>query len=164
MKNYITGVMIVCMTVMGTFLYKASKTPVLDGFPIDWPAKKNTSGEPLFHIFIFFSRNNCPVCLESVKVLNQLQSPFIVTGIVPGNELENESEIRSTTGAAFKLVSSRDSYKKFNPHYQPSIFGVSGKGRILFILPGVPGQAEYLDNFLVEFYGKSLEILIHDSR
>jgi thioredoxin-related protein len=148
---------------MGTLLYKLSKTTALDKFPIEQSAEKSIAGEPHFYIFIFFSINNCPVCLESIKVLNELKSPFIVTGIVPRNELKKEKEIRSATGAAFKLVSLKESYKKFNPHYAPTIFGVSGKGHILFILPGVPGQKEYLYNFLVEFYGKSIELLIPDS-
>ena len=65
--------------------------------------------------------------MESIKVLNDLQSPFIVTGIVPGNELEKEKEIRSATGAAFKLIRLNDTYKKFNPHYAPTIFGASDK-------------------------------------
>jgi thioredoxin-related protein len=160
LKNYVIGFLVVCLFLMGTIFYKISKTNVLDKFPIEHPAEKNIVGEPYFYIFIFFSMNNCHVCMESIKVLNELQPPFIVTGIVPGNELESEKELRSTTGAAFKLVRLNDSYKKFNPHYTPTIFGVSGKGNILFILPGVPGQKKYLYNFLVEFYGKSIELLI----
>ena len=77
-----------------------------------------------------------------------------------GIKFESEKELRSATGAAFKLIQFNDTYKKFNPHYAPTIFGVSSKGNILFILPGVPGQKEYLYNFLVEFYGKSIELLI----
>lgn len=163
MKNYVIGFLVVCLFVMGSFLYKVSKTPVLDKFPIEQPAEKNISGEPPLYIFIFFSRNNCQVCLEAIKVLNELPSPFVVTGIAPGEELEEETVFRSTTGAAFKLVRLKELYKRFNPHYLPTIFGVSSSGRILFILPGVPGQGEYLNNFLVEFYGKSIELLIHDS-
>ena len=78
---------------MGTLLYRLSTTTVLDKFPIENPAEKNIVGEPNFYIFIFFSMNNCHVCMESIKVLNKLQSPFIVTGIVPENELENEKEL-----------------------------------------------------------------------
>jgi len=162
MKNYVIGFLVVCLVVMGTLIYKLSKTNVLDKFPIEQSLEKNISGEPNFYIFIFFSIKNCSVCLESIKVLNELQSPFIVTGVVPENELKNETEIRSATGATFKLVSFKESYKKFNPHYSPTIFGVSVKGDILFIIPGVPGQKEYLYDFLVEFYGKSIELLIPD--
>ncbi len=163
MKNYVIAFLVVCLVVMGTFFYKISRAPVLNGFPIEQPAPKNTSGEPPFYLFIFFSRNNCHTCLEAIRVLNRLPSQFFVTGIVPVEELENEAELRGTTGASFKLVSVKESYKKFNPHTAPTIFGVSGKGRIRFVLPGVPGQEEYLNNFLVEFYGKSIELLIHDT-
>ena len=163
MKNYVIAFLVVCLVVVGTFFYKVSKAPTLNGFPIEQPAPKNNGGEPPFYLFIFFSRNNCQNCLEAIRVLNELPSPFVVTGIVPVEELENEADLRGTTGASFKLVSFKESYKKFNPYYAPTLLGVSGKGRILFVLPGVPGQEEYLNNFLVEFYGKSIELLIHDT-
>jgi thioredoxin-related protein len=163
MKNYVIGFLVVCLIFMGTLIYKISQNNVLEKFPIEQSAEQSISGEPNFYIYIFFSINNCSVCLKSIKVLNELQPPFIVTGIVSENELKNEIEIRSATGATFKLVSLNESYRKFNPHYAPTIFGVSVKGHILFIIPGVPGQKEYLYNFLVEFYGKSIELLIPDS-
>jgi hypothetical protein len=77
--------------------------------------------------------------------------------------LKNEVDLRNTTGAAFNLTSIKESYKKFIPHYKPTILGVEGSGKILFVLPGVPGEKEYLYNFLTNFYGKSLELLIPDS-
>jgi hypothetical protein len=163
MKYYVIGFLIVCLVVMGTFYYKLTKTPVLDRFPIEHKVEKTKSDEPPLYIFIFFSRNNCPVCLEAIQVLNELPSPFVVSGVVPVKDLENEGEFRNATGATFKLIPFKDIYKRFRPHYFPTIYGVSGLGRIFFILPGVPGEREYLKNFLATFYGKSMDLLIPES-
>ncbi len=163
MKNYIIGFLGICLVVSLSFIYKISKTPVLVKFPIGNESAKNTSSEPPLYIYIFFSQHNCPSCLEFIQVLNELPQPFVVTGIVPGEELKNETVLRKTTGAAFNLISIKECHKKFKPHYTPAIFGVTGSGRVLFVLPGVPGEKKYLYDFLVNFYGKSLELLIPDS-
>ncbi len=84
----------------------------------------------------------------------------MVTGIVPDEELENETDVRNTTGATFKLVGTKGTYKRFVPHYTPTIFGVSRNGKILFVLPGVAGAKTYLYDFLTNFYGKSIELLL----
>ncbi len=164
MKNYVIGFLVVCILVMGTFLYKVVKTPALERFPIEQTAEKNQGGEPPLYIFIFFSSNNCPVCMEAIHVLDELKPPFFVTGIVPGDELDNENQLRQSTGAGFKLIPFSEIYRRFKPHYVPAIFGVTGSGRVLFVLPGVPGEKKYLYDFLVNFYGKSLELLIADSQ
>ncbi|MCP5105252.1 MAG: hypothetical protein GY950_17825 [bacterium] len=106
---------------------------------------------------------NCPNCLEAIHVLNELPPQFVVTGIVPGEELKNEKELRQTTGAVFKLTGIKQSHRKFVPHYTPTIYGTARNGNILFVLPGVPGQEKYLADFLVNFYGKSIERLIPKS-
>ena len=87
MKNYVIGFLIVCLIVLGSFLYKVSRNPVLNGFPIEYKASKGAGDEPPFYLFIFFSRNNCHTCMESIQVLNRLPPPFVVTGIVQGKEL-----------------------------------------------------------------------------
>lgn len=144
-------------------MYKGSKTPKIDNFPIENKPVKDTSGEPPLYLYIFFSRNNCPDCLDVIKVINELPHPFVVTGIVPVNELKNEADLRNTTGATFNLIGFKDAHKSFKPHYTPAIYGVSGSGKILFILPGVPGEKKYLYDFLINFYGKSIELLINSS-
>jgi len=83
----------------------------------------------------------------------------VVTGIVPAGELGKESEFRNATGAAFNLIRYNESYRRFTPRYAPALFGVSGNGDILFILPGVPGEKKYLYDFLIEFYSRSIEVL-----
>ena len=161
MKNYIIGFLAVSLMVLGTFFYKSSKILVLNGFPIDSPQLvQNESGEPPLYLFIFFSRNNCHTCMDSIQVLNELPPKFVVTGIVPANELENETDLRAASGAAFKLTAFNEGYRRFSSHYSPSIYGVSGNGNVLFIMPGVPEQKGYLYNFLVNFYGKSFQLLI----
>jgi hypothetical protein len=162
MKNSIIGFLAICVIVVLSFMYKASHSPILGKFPVENELKNIPTDELPLLIYIFFSRHNCPNCLEAIHVLNELPPPFFVTGIVPGEELKNEDELRKTTGAAFNLVGFNESYKKFTPHYMPTVFGVGRDGQILFILPGIPGEKKYLHEFLINFYGKSLELLITD--
>ncbi|MGD2090288.1 MAG: hypothetical protein PVH61_29195 [Candidatus Aminicenantes bacterium] len=163
MKNYVIGFLVICIAVLISFMYKDSKTPKLENFPIENKTKKNTSGEPILYLYIFFSRNNCPDCLDAVQVLNELPHQFIVTGIVPVNELKNEADLRNTTGASFNLIGFKNYHKPFNPLYTPALYGVTGNGEILFIFPGVPGEKRYLNDFLINFYSKSIELLITDN-
>jgi thiol-disulfide isomerase/thioredoxin len=163
-KNSIIGFLLVCIVVIFSFNYKDSHRPVLGKFPIENQAKDNVPGEPPLYLYFFFSKNHCPVCLEAIEVLNELPSQFVVTGIVPGGELNKESELRSATGAMFNLVPFKDIHRRFTPRYAPTLFGVSGNGDILFILPGVPGEKKYLNEFLIDFYSRSLEVLAPNNR
>jgi hypothetical protein len=108
MKNYIIGFLVICLLVLVSFVYKHSKKPVLEEFPIENRPAENTSNEPPLYLFIFFSQHNCHVCMEAIQVLNELQPPFFVTGVVPGEELKNEAELRTNTGAAFHLIRFND--------------------------------------------------------
>jgi hypothetical protein len=160
-KNCIIGFLLVCIVVIFSFMYKDARNPVLGKFPVEIQPPENTSGEPPLFLYFFFSKHHCPICLEAIDVLNGLPPQFVVTGIVPVGELENEAGFRNATGVTFRLVSFRESYRKFTPHYSPAIFGVKANGDILFVLPGVPGEKEYLYDFLISFYSRSIEILIH---
>jgi hypothetical protein len=158
-KNSIIGFLLVCIVVIFSFNYKDSHRPVLGKFPIENQPRINVPGVPPLYLYFFFSRRHCPVCLEAIEVLNELPSQFVVIGIVPAGELEKESEFRNATGAAFNLIIFKESYRRFTPRYSPALFGVSGNGDILFILPGVPGEKKYLNEFLIDFYSRSIEIL-----
>ena len=160
MKNCIIGVLLVCILVIFSFMYKSSKSPILEKFPIENKKSDHHLDGPPLYIYIFFRKHNCPTCLEVIHVLNELPSQFIVTGIVKIKELENEAELRETTGAAFDLIAYNDSYKRFIPNYSPTIFGVGGNGKIYFVLPGIPGEKEYLEEFLIVFYNQNLSLLI----
>jgi len=158
-KNSIIGFLIVCIVVIFSFVYKDSHAPILNKLPVENQRRINAPGEPTIYLYFFFSRYHCPVCLEAIEVLNELPSQFVVTGIVPPGEMNKESEFRNATGAAFNLTTYKESFKRFTPRYAPALFGVSGNGDILFILPGVPGEKEYLYDFLIEFYSRSIEKL-----
>lgn len=160
MKNYIIAFLAICVVVVLSFVYKHSQNQVLVEFPIEHTLENGKNREPRLFLFIFFSRHNCPTCLEAIEVLNALPPQFVVTGIVPDEELENETDVRNTTGAAFKLISAKGTYKRFLPHYTPTIFGVAGNGKILFVLPGTAGAKAYLYDFLTNFYGKCIELLL----
>ena len=95
-----------------------------------------------------------------IEVLNGLTAPFIVYGIVPPDELMNDQELRRLTGAAFNLLP-WDKFKSYAPIYAPTLMGVSQKRRILFIIPGIPDQIEYLEHFLIKFYNKAYPVLMY---
>ena len=161
-KNGIIGVLLISILVIFSFMYKDSRRSILGKFPVEILPGENASGDPPLFLFFFFSRHHCPVCLEAIGILNQLPPQFVVTGIVPVGELENEADFRKATGAMFNLKHFKESYRRFTPHYAPAIFGVKANGDILFVLPGVPGEKQYLYDFLVSFYSKSMELLIPD--
>jgi hypothetical protein len=153
MKNYFIATLIVIIITLVSFILKNER---IHGtrFPVNESKESTTKDKQVrIHLFIFFSKTNCHDCLEVTKVLNQLPDRFIVTGIVPPNELKDEMDLRNISGAAFPLESA-SKYKKFIPFYSPTIIGVSPKGTILFTLPAVPDQTEYLQKFLESLYWK----------
>ncbi len=156
MKNYLIAFLLVVILLLSSFLYKNSRSTqdsIYCGFPLT-DFEQSDDGDVSLHLFLFFSKNNCPPCLKIIEVLNSLPSQFKVIGIVPEHELKKEQEIREQTGAAFKLIGIKN-YKKFSTLYTPSLIGVSGKGKIYFVIPGVPGEKEYLKEFLESFYTKA---------
>jgi hypothetical protein len=158
MKNYIIGVLGVIILVLVSIIYK-DKLSLRNRFPLPEGIKKFEARVPLI-IYVFFSKSNCPDCLEIIELLNNLPPYFAVFGIVPENELMDEKELRRITNAAFPLMSV-SKYREYIPWYAPTIVGVSpAKGDILFILPGVPGEKEYLGNFLDALYTKIYPILL----
>ena len=164
MKNYIIGTLAVIILVLVSIIYRNEKSPSPRNiFPVS-EETKNVNSEvevPLF-LYVFFSKRNCIDCMEFIEVLNNLPSHFKVVGIVPENELKDEKELRSTTGAAFPLMSS-SKYRKYVPWYTPTIVGVSPtKGNIIFILPGVPGEKAYLENFLDSLYDKLYPVFLKE--
>ncbi|HLP46329.1 MAG TPA: hypothetical protein VK469_10295 [Candidatus Kapabacteria bacterium] len=152
MKNYIIGILGVIILALLSIIYKnevssRNRLPLPIGI-------KNLNVEKSLILYVFFSKNNCPDCLEIINVLNNLPHHFAVFGIVPENELKEEKELRGITKAAFPLISV-SGYRKYVPSYAPAIVGVSPvNGDIFFTLPGVPGEKEYLGNFLESLYVK----------
>jgi len=160
MKNYVIAFLAICVVVALSFMFKNFHNPILDEFPMGHTLKTGNNEEPRLFLFIFFSRHNCPTCLEAIEVLNELPPQFVVTGIVPGEELEDETDVRNTTGATFKLTGMKRVYNRFMPHYTPTIYGVNRTGKILFVFPGATGAKAYLYDFLTNFYGKCIDLLL----
>ena len=158
MKNYIIGFLIICTAVSVSFIYKIERKLPLQHFPIP-PTNDSQVDNPLY-LLLFFSIENCKDCLGVIDVLNRISAPFIVYGIVPGKELKKENQLRKVTGAAFELISA-ERFKRYAPLYAPTLMGVSQKGRIFFIIPGVPNQKINLENFLINFYNKAYALLLY---
>ena len=160
MKNYIIGTLAVIILVLTSIIYKHETSP-RQRFPVLAEHKKSDVEVPLL-LYLFFTKKNCSDCFEFIQVLNQLPPQFKVFGIVPEDELKEEQELRYLTGAAFPLMGPAK-YKKHIPRYTPAIVGVSLKGDIIFVLPGVPGEKEYLKKFLDSLYGKLYPIWLKET-
>jgi hypothetical protein len=162
LKKYIIGTLVVSVLMMASIMYKNSRSLGIP-FPVHEEAKQRASNIdiPLF-LYVFFSQRNCRDCLEVIKVLNNLPSHFIVTGVVPEKELKEKKDLKAVTGAAFPLICLSEFSKKHLPWYAPTIIGVSPNGKIIFSLPGVPGEKEYLRTFLDSLYGKIYPYFLND--
>jgi len=161
---YIIGTLAVAILVLSSIVYKNNNTPTAaEVFPIPEATKQRVEKdvEVPMYLFVFMSKRNCHDCLEVVKELNDLPPQFIVTGIVPHDQLDTEKEVRMITGAEFPLLSLKD-FKKYEPWYTPSIIGTSYKGTILFSMPGVPNEKEYVKKFLDSLYGKLFPIFLEE--
>lgn len=159
MKNYIIAILSVCLLISISFIYKIEQKKTFDSFPGSHQDKKIEEVENPLYLYFFFSGTNCMDCLEIIEVLNALPEQFIVFGVIPNKELKNEAELRASSGAAFDFQSAKD-FKKYAPHYWPTLIGVSKGNKVMFVLPGVPNEKEYLLNFLEEFYQEAYRILI----
>jgi len=109
------------------------------------------SNSEKLYIYAFFSESSCPVCLGFIEVLNNLSQEFVVLGLIPNEEMKYAQRVKDITGAKFPLYSQKH-YRKFMPNFIPSIIGADGKGRIYFIIPGVPELNSYLYNFFSYFH------------
>jgi hypothetical protein len=153
----------VIILVLASVIYKNEKSPTPHvRFPVSQEETKRGTVDVPLYLYVFFSKQNCSDCLESIEALNYLPSQYVVTGIVPEMELKNdEMGLRRMTGATFPLISA-SAYKKHIPWYTPCIIGVSPKGVVIFELPGVPGEKEYLVKYLDSLYEKIYPIFFKE--
>lgn len=153
MKNYIIGLLVVIILFLGSVIYRHHNTKACHHFPIPESLKQKNKDVPIY-LFLFFSEDNCAPCLSDIiEVLNTLPPQFRIAGIVSGDELENEAELRQAKGVSFPLFSFRK-YKKYLPGYTPTLFGVSPAGEIVFIFPGTQKKIIDLRSIITSIYGK----------
>ena len=161
MKNYIIGVLVVIILVLSSLLYRQNQTTIPKRFPPLKEAATAKTEVPLV-LYIFFKKNNCRDCLEVMQSLNDLPPHFLVVGIVPQKDLEDEKELRSITGAEFPIRGPAG-LERYVPWYTPSIVGASPvTGEIIFTLPGVPGSKQYVFNFLESLYEKAYPVFLQE--
>lgn len=160
MKNYIIVFLAVCLLASVSVTYKNSTQRDIDNFP-GWhiPEEIKNRIENPFYLYLFFSERNCADCLEVIEVLNMLPEQFVIYGLVPDPELEYEAKLREITGASFEIRGA-SKFKQYLPHYWPTLVGVSQKNNILFVLPGVPNEKEYILEFLNSFYKSAYSLLL----
>lgn len=160
MKNYVIGALIVVILSLSSLIYKYNtiENKSFSGvYPVEF---KESDKGPKLYLYVFFSKKNCHDCLGIIEILNVLpSSQFVVKGVVPADELEDIKEIRSITGATFSIEGD-EKFRKLIPKYTPSVVGLSKKSDFFFILPGVPGEKDYLEKFLYSFYHKVYPFLL----
>ncbi|MDQ1349870.1 MAG: hypothetical protein QG657_171 [Acidobacteriota bacterium] len=157
MKNYIIGLLMVISLVFASLFYKEKTRLRYAEFPV---VETKVSDNSHLHLYVFFSKQNCVPCLEYIKELNELPPEIKVFGVVPDFEVKDEAILRELTGAAFPLIGNSQ-FKWFIPLYSPTTVGVSTKGEIYFVLPGVPGEKDYIENFLMNLYYKLQRIFVN---
>lgn len=151
MKHLVIGSVAVALLVSASFVYKHNNRQIIAGFPLPHQAEGKAANP--FHLIYFFSIHNCPACLEVIKTLNNLPPHFTITGVVPLGQLANPKKTQEITGAEFPLISQND-LKKYTPAYWPCLMGVDKQNNLCFILPSLPDQNNYLEDFLQSFYYK----------
>jgi len=152
MKKTIWAISILALAVALSFLYRFGLCPHrLVDFPVLEDQKKINSP---FSLYFFFSRHSCPACMEMADVLNRLTDDFPIVGVVPGNESVSLDSLKQKY--RFRVIVLDRKLKRFLPLHSPSLVGVTSRGQVLFILPGVPGQARYLEDFLFALYQKAI--------
>mgnify|MGYP000940992660 CR=1 FL=1 len=149
-KNLIILVLICLLIVAVSFSYKYYRLNLYSEFPLEIEENGNMEEIP-FYLFLYFHSHDCPECLRVINVLNNLPPHYIVRGVIPDDEINNSEIIREFTGAIFKFEPV-SKYKQFMPLISPCLIGVSKEKAILFVLPSVPDQEKYLQEFLESFY------------
>lgn len=158
MKKYYILLLGVTILVGASFIYKINQRSIYSIFEFETIKDEDNIENPLY-LYLFFSKENCKSCLEIIMILNKLSKPYKVVGVVPDNELSEEHELRSSTGAIFDIIGS-GRFKKIQPLYTPTVIGVSKNKKIYFILPAVPGEEYYIEKFLREFYDRAYPLIL----
>lgn len=156
MKNYVIGLLLVIIILLGSFLYKINHHNIYHGFQ-NVKIDDNGDIKNPFYLFFFFSYKNCIPCLEVISVLNNLPPPFVVIGVVRPEELRDEPFLRNELGITFRIIST-SKLEKYIPPYWPTIIGVDPNRKIYFTLPSVPNEEEYLEEFLTIFYERAYPV------
>lgn len=153
MKNYLIATLIAIIIFMGTFIFRIQNTMVLKQFPVPAIEKVNDSTEPTLFLFLFFSKKGCKDCSDKVvRLLNGLTDMFLITGVIPEDELENQQEIRNEKGITFQLHGF-GRYRNYLPPKIPTLICVNSSGEVIFIRPVFKEQTKELESLLAKVYG-----------
>ena len=147
-----------------SIIYRESNSSCLKNFPL-LPKTKKHEEIIYFHLYVFFQSNNCSLCLDTIKELNDLPEHFKIIGVIPDKEYTDESilkTIRTQIGFKYDLAKLSD-FKKFRPNYTPTIIGCSQKGKVFFVFPCVPKSKYFLKTFITSFYDRSFTLLIEEA-
>jgi hypothetical protein len=158
MKNYVIGVLLVLVILLGSTIYRNSKNQLLSVFPVERAERPNPQ-QPVLNLYLFFSKKNCASCMRIVPILNRLTLPYVVKGVVPRDEVDAIPELRKMTQATFPLVPFSRKHMNLGPVMWPALYGVSDRGWVLFIWPSYPELKQDLERLLHAFYIHAVKVL-----
>jgi hypothetical protein len=153
MKKLAVLLMGVIILYLGSVIYRDRVTAMTARFPIE-RLEGTAKGESCFYLVLFFSMNNCLPCLQVVDFLNEPPDRVRVVGIVPDAELPRIEEVRQTTKARFPIFGLKK-WRRYDPVYAPTLFGIGPDGNVYFILPCVGLEESYFYAYFSEFVRKA---------
>lgn len=158
MKRIVYVFVAVVIFFLISVIYRDRMMPLLVNFPVD-ELRENSKDDVLLNLVLFFSRKNCPPCVQQViDCLNQLPKNVRVVGIIKNEELNYLDEIRALTGAKFPIKSMKK-WNKFRPNYAPTLYGIGPDGKVCFILACTGLEENYLRDYIDEFIRKAEHLL-----
>ena len=142
------GILIIAIIIMVlSFIYKKNKTDYYrrNYFPLEQVVKKDSNKK--FYLIFIFSKKSCSDCMSIAEFLNKKSYLYEVMGLVPDKEIKDINVFKNM-GVKFRIRKLSLISKKYIPHYWPCIYGVRSDKKIFFVLPAVPGEKEWILDFL----------------
>lgn len=157
MQKYVISTLAVIIIFLCSVIYKHHHSMVFTHFPV--PEEVKADSEAPLYLFLYLTKKDCPSCLtDIIKTLNRLKAPYHPVGIIPAEEMANVEEVKSLIGVSFPVISDKG-FRKYLPWRTPLLLGVSPAGKIIFVLPGIGGESQYLATLIQAAYGKLCPML-----
>lgn len=154
MKRLIYVLIGVIILYLISVIYRNDITPILIDFPVE-DLVINPESEVKLYLVLFFSRKNCPPCVQQVvEYLNHPRENVQVIGIIKKEEINFLDEIRELTGAEFPIKTLKK-WKKYRPNYAPTLYGIGRDGKVYFIFACTAIEEIYLRVYINEFLKKA---------
>jgi len=109
-----------------------------------------------YGLIFFFSKHNCPPCMDVVLKLNEMANNIPIIGVLDQQDSGDIESIRRDY--AFPVEIMREKYLNYLPFLSPCLVAVDQQGRVLMVLPGLRGQEEYFEQIALELAAKAISL------